>query len=82
VIEDYISDCRFEVTDDNGREPILTSKQDRVARTTIQKNIYTATRSCTYNGGNCPFGEDTDSCEALAYDQANKCPGSVRPHAL
>jgi integrase len=82
VIEDYINDQRPDVTDSNGREPLLASRQGRVARTTIQKNIYTATRPCAYNGGNCPFGEDTDSCDALAFDQANKCPGSVSPHAL
>ena len=82
VIQDYIDDTRPTVTDENDRDPLLASRHGRIARTTIQKNIYTATRPCTYNGGSCPFNKDTDTCEALAFDQANKCPGSVSPHAL
>lgn len=82
VIEDYLSDQRPDVKDDHGREPLLATRQGRAARTTIQKNIYTATRPCVYNGGSCPFNRDTESCEALQFDQANKCPGSVSPHAL
>lgn len=82
VIEDYVHDLRPDVEDDNGRSPLLASQNGRIARTTIQKNIYTATRPCTYNGGKCPFDKNTDTCEALAFDQANKCPGSVSPHAL
>ena len=82
VIDDYVTDTRPDVKDDNGRSPLLASTHGRVARTTIQKNIYTATRPCTYNGGKCPFGKDTETCDALAFDQANKCPGSVSPHAL
>jgi integrase len=82
VIEDYINDLRPDVEDDKGRSPLLASRNGRIAQTTIQKNIYTATRPCTYNGGKCPFDRDTETCEALAFDQANKCPGSVSPHAL
>lgn len=82
VIEDYVQNSRPDVEDQSGRSPLLASREGRVAATTIQKNIYTATRPCTYNDGTCPFGEDTDDCEALQFDQANKCPGSVSPHAL
>lgn len=80
VIEDYIADSRPDVEDDYGREPLIATNHGRIARTTIQKNVYTATRPCTYQ--ECPFGEDPDTCEAMAFDQANKCPGSVSPHAL
>jgi integrase len=82
VIEDYINDPRPNVEDDYGREPLIASRYGRVARTTIQKNVYTATRPCTYNNEKCPFDRDPKNCEALAFDQANKCPGSVSPHAL
>ena len=82
TITDYIENERPDVKDDSGRKPLIASDQGRVARTTIQKYVYTATRPCTYNNGNCPFGKEPDACEATRFDQASKCPGSVSPHAL
>jgi integrase len=82
VIQDYISDVRPDVEDDWGRKPLIATRYGRAARTTIQKHVYTATRPCAYNGGNCPFNGETTACETRQFDQANKCPGSVSPHAL
>jgi site-specific recombinase XerD len=44
-----------DVTDEHGWEPLLTSKSGRVVETTIQRYVYTATRPCYYNCGECPF---------------------------
>ena len=82
TISDYIEDQRAESQDKFGRKPLLSTKHGRAARTTIQKYVYTAYRPCYYNGEECPYDRDTDTCEALAFDQANKCPGSLSPHAL
>jgi site-specific recombinase XerD len=82
VIADYINNQRANTEDKFGRKPLLSTRQGRAARTTIQKYVYTATRPCYYNGEECPYDRDTETCEALAFDQANKCPGSVSPHAL
>lgn len=82
VLTDYIETNRPETTDEHGREPLFSSKKGRMNIPAIQKNVYAATRPCTYNGGNCPYGEDPDTCEAMQYDRASKCPGSVSPHAL
>ena len=82
IITDYINETRPDTEDRFGRSPLLASREGRLATTTIQKNVYTATRPCIYNGEGCPFGEDPESCEAMRFDQANKCPGSVSPHAL
>lgn len=82
VIADYIDTQRPNTTDKFGRAALLATREGRAARTTIQKYVYTATRPCTYNGEKCPYDRDTETCEALAFDQANKCPGSVSPHAL
>lgn len=82
TIRDYISEVRPEVSDEYDRNPLLASDHGRVSRTTIQKYVYTATRPCTYNGGKCPFDRNPDTCEALRFDSASKCPGSVSPHAL
>lgn len=53
VIVDYIEEHRHDVTDDHGREPLLTTKQGRPAKTTIQRNIYAMTRPCYYTN-DCP----------------------------
>ncbi|WP_058825920.1 site-specific integrase [Haloferax sp. Q22] len=82
VITDYIDQNRPNVEDEHGRKPLLASKSGRVVETTIQRYVYTATRPCIYNGGNCPFNRELDTCEALSWNASSKCPGSVSPHAL
>jgi len=82
VISDYIANTRNDTRDKNGREPLITTKHGRVSRTTIQKYIYTVTRPCTYNGGTCPYDENPETCDAMKFDRAYECPGSVSPHAL
>ncbi|KTG30573.1 tyrosine-type recombinase/integrase [Haloferax profundi] len=82
VITDYIDQNRPDVEDEHGRKPLLSSKNGRVVETTIQRYVYTATRPCIYNGGNCPFDRVLDTCEALSWNASSKCPGSVSPHAL
>lgn len=82
VIRDYVEMNRKLVADDHGREPLLTSKSGRVVETTIQRYVYTATRPCYYNGGECPFDREPESCEAMSWNASCKCPGSVSPHAL
>lgn len=82
VLADYIADQRPKTTDKYGRKPLVATKNGRVARTTVQKYVYTASRPCYYNGGTCPFDKHPDTCEYTKYDKANKCPGSVSPHSL
>lgn len=82
IIGDYIEMNRREVTDEHGRKPLLTSKSGRVVETTIQRYVYTATRPCYYNGGECPFDRNPADCEAMSWNASSKCPGSVSPHAL
>jgi len=82
VVADYIEQTRSDVEDDYGRKPLLTSKSGRVVETTIQRYVYTASRPCYYNGGDCPFDRDLETCEALSWNGSCKCPGSVSPHAL
>jgi site-specific recombinase XerD len=82
VIRDYVEMTREDVVDEHGRKPLLTSKRGRVVETTIQRYVYTATRPCYYNGGECPFDRDPETCEAMSWNTSCKCPGSVSPHAL
>lgn len=79
VLDDYIDGPRYDVTDDYGREPLLTTRQGRVSSGCIRDSVYSLTRPCQY--GECPHEEyDPDSCEATKRDHASKCPSSRSPH--
>jgi integrase len=82
VLRDYLRFNHPGGEDDHGRTPLLASTAGtRCEPSTIQRNVYTATRPCHYTG-NCPVGRDLNECEATSYNTASKCPGSVSPHAL
>lgn len=82
IIQEFIENRRPDVTDDNGRHPLIATDNGRRVHSSIQKLIYTATRPCTYNGGSCPFDRDPATCKAVKNNFAHECPGSVSPHAL
>lgn len=81
IIDDYLTGHRHTVTDDHGRDPLLTTRQGRAHRNTLRKQIRAITRPCEFDN-ECPFGESIEKCEATSYDAASKCPGSVPPHSL
>lgn len=82
VIDDYIEHNRIEVTDDHGREPLITTNHGRTARSTISKYIYKWTRPCEI-GKDCPHGRDPDECEdAQTIDSASNCPSSQSTHTV
>ncbi|WP_202594305.1 tyrosine-type recombinase/integrase [Halapricum salinum] len=82
VLRDYIDDIRPEVTDDNGREPLLATRYGRISTTTFRKYIYKWSRPCMIHG-DCPHDKALDDCEAAqSVNQAAKCPSSRSPHAL
>jgi integrase len=80
VIEDWRDDRRHEVEDDNGREPLLTSRNGRMNRSSIRDAVYTVTRPCYH--ADCPKGRDPDDCEAAEYGGYSKCPVNVSPHDI
>lgn len=82
LLRDYINEKRDDVTDEYGRQPLITTMYGRATRSTIQRYVYTATRPCHYNGEECPFDRNPTDCEAVYAHDAVKCPGSVSPHAL
>jgi len=81
LLDDYISERRHDVTDDHGREPLLTSREGRLHKTTIQQYCYQITRPCDY-GNECPHDRNIEECDAVHRDSASKCPSSVSPHAV
>ena len=79
VLDDWIREKRPDVTDDHGREPLLSTTHGRVGKTTIRTYCYQITRPCEY-GQECPHGRDESECEAMEREQSSKCPSSVSPH--
>jgi integrase len=80
VLLDYISNVRCDVTE-NGRQPLLTSSDGRLTKSTMRKYMYKFSRPCVLNSS-CPHDRDPDDCTAATdIDQASKCPSSVPPHA-
>jgi len=74
VIDDYVEMYRHDITDDHGREPLITTEQGRPVRSNIRGHINSMTRPCVY-AGRCPHDRDPDSCEAAAQ------PGT-QPHGV
>lgn len=82
VLNAYITYHRANVVEDSGREPLFATQDVRAGKTTIQRNIYSVTRPCYYNGGECPYDYDPAECEFNGYNTASQCPGSKSPHAV
>jgi integrase len=82
VIDDYLDHQRPDVTDGNGREPLLATAHGRAAKSTIRKYVYKWSRPCEVSG-ECPHDRDPTNCEAVVdIDQVSKCPSSVTPHPI
>jgi integrase len=82
VVGDYIEQTRPDVTDEEGREPLLATEHGRISHSTFRRYIYKWSRPCIVKG-ECPHDFDPDQCEAMeSTDDASKCPSSRSPHAL
>jgi len=80
VITDYIDVHRRSKVDDEGREPLFTTRYGRVSGTAIKRAVYRVTRPC--NWGSCPHNREMDACEATVDADASKCPSTVSPHPV
>jgi site-specific recombinase XerD len=75
VIEDYLENNRPDVTDAQGREPLIASENGRMSQSNIRALIYSMTRPCEY-------GEDCRCNEKYCYSYASQCEWSRSPHML
>jgi len=78
-IEDYLEYHRDDVTDDFGREPLLTTEYGRPAGNTFRTTLYRVTRPC-WRYEPCPHDRDPNECEATHIDKATECPSTRSPH--
>jgi integrase len=82
IIQDYLEDQRPSVTDEEGREPLLTKGDGRIDGSTLKKIAYKWTRPCEI-GLECPHDRDPEECEASQRNNsAYKCPSSRAPHHI
>ncbi|NHN40074.1 site-specific integrase [Halorubellus sp. JP-L1] len=79
VLRSYIEDKRRDIQDDNGRDPLITTNQGRISRSSIRNTIYRVTRPC-WIGEGCPHGKEIETCEYNTYHDASKCPSTRSPH--
>lgn len=80
LIRDYIEYERIEKEVD-GRKPLLTTNEGRLAKSTIRSYFYRWTRPCKV-GKACPEDIDPEDCQAASSkDHASKCPVSEATHA-
>ncbi|WP_247006351.1 tyrosine-type recombinase/integrase [Halorientalis litorea] len=82
ILDDYLDNPdRYEVTDDEGRTPLFTSKYGRPTGDTIYKWTHRLTRPCVVGG--CPHDDkDPSTCPAASGNDgaARLCPSSRGPH--
>ena len=81
VIDDWMDHNRHDVTDDYGREPLLTTENGRIRASSIRDEVCFVTRLCFY-GADCPAGRDPDECKATDHGHYSKCPSNVSPHDI
>lgn len=82
VIDDYCKHNRVAKTDENGREPLLTTHHGRIGEVTVRRTVYRLTRPCVY-AKECPENREIETCDAAQeYDIASQCPETVSPHDI
>jgi len=73
---------RIEKEDEYGRKPLFTTKQGRVSKSTLRRDLYRITQPCRH-GAECPHDMDPEDCEARNdNDLLSRCPSNVSPHPV
>ena len=72
LLQDYIDTVRTDRTDDANREPLLTSNQGRLSRSSMRRYIYIITAPCLLD----------KECPGCKENKDEKCPEAVTPHAV
>jgi integrase len=75
IVQDHISAQREPVLDEHGREPLLTTANGRIGRSTLRKAIYR---------WSCPqeIGKDCQHDESMTSSDAWRCQNNACPHMI
>jgi integrase len=80
AVQEYIDEHRWDVRDDNGRQPLFTTPRGRPVKNTLRVWCYQATQPCLHM--ECPHGKQRETCQWTDVHHASKCPSSRSPHQL
>jgi len=80
VLEEYIEHHRHDVTDEYGRDPLVTSEQGRLSPNQVRSEVYRLTQPCST--GVCPHDRNPETCEDRDYGSYSQCPSSHSPHDI
>lgn len=80
TIDGYLQKSRFDVRDEYGRKPLITSQRGRPSKNAIRAWMYLATIPCLHS--DCPHGNDPETCEFIDYSKASQCDSSRSPHQV
>ena len=72
LLKDFVANNRRDLTDDFGRDPLITSRYGRMSRDSIRRLVYQVTAPCFRN----------EPCPDCTDDSDKKCPEAVSPHAI
>jgi integrase len=83
VLQDYIRVNRDDVTDAEGREPLITSQKGdgRLSKSAMRNWVYQLTQPCEF-GAPCPHDRNPEDCEAREHGYGSLCPSSRSPHEM
>lgn len=81
VLGDWLADQRYDITDDYGRKPLLTTRYGRPNDQSLRKISYAITRPC-WRGAECPHDRTPETCDAAdnSSSKPHECPSSKSPH--
>ncbi|MDL0138885.1 site-specific integrase [Halobacterium salinarum] len=79
LLDDWIELKSPDVTDEYGRDPLITTTNGRIAKGTIAGYAYKYTQPCRYKR-RCPLDRNPEMCESTDHGKASSCPESVSPH--
>jgi site-specific recombinase XerD len=80
VIDEYISEHRLDVHDDEGRQPLIASRVGRPTCGTIGAWMNYATAPCRHSL--CPHDKKQATCNWFGYTYGSKCPSTRSPHQV
>lgn len=79
ALDDYCAHRRIPMTDEYGREPLLSTENGRIAEATIRTYVNKWTAPC-FLDNTCPHGRDPDECIAAQNSSNMDCPSKRSPH--
>ena len=79
ALNDYIAHQRVAITDEYGRDPLLTTTNGRIAEATVRTYVNKWTAPCNLTN-ECPHGRSIEECSGARHVGDMDCPSKRSPH--